>query len=42
MDRLHQLTGVEIPRNLCGLQQKKELHTDVIAKEQMLSYVTKI
>ena len=42
MDRLHQLTGVTIPKNLQGLQLKKELHTDVIAKEQMLAYVTNI
>jgi len=42
MDRLHEKTGVAIPKNLCGLQEKKELHTDVIAKDQMLAYVTKI
>ena len=40
MARLHQLTGVAIPKNLQGLQEKKELHTGVIAKDAMLSYVT--
>ena len=40
MERLHQLTGVEIPRNLVGLQQRKELHTGVIPKQEMLSFVT--
>ena len=42
MDRLQAVTGVSIPANLCGLQEKKELHTDVIPKEQMLDYVVKI
>ena len=42
MDYLCKLTGVPIPKNLQGLQQKKELHTEVIAKDQMLSYVTNI
>ena len=42
MDRLAELTGVPVPRNLQGLQQKKELHTDVISKEAMLSYVTEL
>ncbi|MBR2311470.1 MAG: threonine synthase [Oscillospiraceae bacterium] len=42
MDRLAELTGVPVPRNLQGLQQKKELHTDVIPKEAMLSYVTNL
>ncbi len=39
MERLEQLTGVPIPKNLQGLQEKKELHTGVIGKDQMLSYV---
>ena len=39
MDRLQELTGVSIPENLCGLQEKKELHTGVIPKENMLSLV---
>ena len=42
MDRLAELTGVPIPRNLQGLQQKKELHTDVIPKDTMLGYITKL
>ena len=40
MDRLAELTGVPVPKNLQGLQQRKELHTDVIAKDSMLAYVT--
>jgi len=40
MARLTELTGVPVPGNLQGLQQKKELHTDVIPKDQMLTYVT--
>ena len=39
MDRLCQLTGVKIPENLASVRTKKELHTEVIAKEQMLSKV---
>ena len=42
MDRLAELTGVPVPKNLQGLQERKELHTDVIAKEAMLSYVTNL
>ena len=42
MDHLCKITGVPIPNNLQGLQEKKELHTDVIAKEQMLAYVENI
>ena len=42
MERLQEKTGVPIPGNLQGLQEKKELHTDVIPKESMLAYVTKI
>ena len=40
MDRLAELTGVPVPGNLQGLQQKKELHTDVIPKDRMHAYVT--
>ena len=40
MELLWEKTGVPIPENLKGLQQKPERHTDVIAKTQMLSYVT--
>ena len=39
MERLQTLTGIPIPENLCGLQEKKELHTGVIPKENMLSLV---
>ena len=39
MDRLCELTGVKIPENLVNVRYKKELHTAVIAKEQMLSKV---
>ena len=39
MERLHALTGVEIPQNLTGLEQAKELHTGVCNKEEMLDLV---
>ena len=39
MDRLVELTGVPMPQNLQGLKEKKELHTGVIPKDQMLSLV---
>ncbi len=39
MDRLNELTGVPIPKNLASLRGKPELHTDVIAKGKMLEYV---
>ena len=39
MDRLEALTGVAIPGNLSGLQEKKELHTGVIPKADMLAFV---
>ncbi len=42
MERLEELTGVPVPKNLQGLQQKKELHTDVIPKAEMLNYVTNL
>ncbi len=42
MQRLSDLTGVAIPANLQGLQEKKELHTDVIPKDRMLDYVKNI
>ena len=40
MERIQELTGVPIPGNLQGLQKKPELHTGVIPKEKMLSFVT--
>ena len=42
MDRLYELTGVPIPGNLQGLQEKKELHTGVIPKDTMLEFVTNL
>lgn len=39
MDYLSKLTGVPVPGNLQGLQQKKELHTTVIPKDKMLAFV---
>ena len=39
MEQLQAKTGVPIPENLQGLEQKPERHTDVIAKENMLQYV---
>ena len=42
MERLEQLTGVAIPGNLKGLQTRKELHADVIPKDQMHAYVAAV
>ena len=39
MEQLQKKTGVPIPVNLAGLQQKKELHTGVIEKDRMLQFV---
>ena len=39
MERLQEKTGVPIPGNLSGLQEKKELHTGVIEKNNMLEFV---
>ena len=39
MERLSQLSGVPIPKNLSGLQGKEEKHTGVIEKDAMLEYV---
>ena len=39
METLEKLTGWPIPENLSGLQQKKELHTTVIEKDAMPSFV---
>ena len=39
MERLSELTGVTIPRNLSGLRTKPERHTDVINKEEMMDYI---
>ena len=42
MDRLQKVTGVPVPKNLNGLQEKKELHTGVIEKNKMLEFVMNI
>ena len=39
MDDLCRATGVPIPKNLQGLQEKEVRHRDVIKKEDMLAYV---
>ena len=39
MERLEAVSGVKIPENLAGLQQKKELHAGVIEKTAMLDFV---
>ena len=39
MQRLEELSGMPIPKNLASLQGKPERHTDVIDKENMLQYV---
>ena len=39
MERLEEITGVPVPKNLSGLRGKPERHTDVIDKEAMLDYV---
>ncbi len=39
MERLWEKTGVTIPCNLQGLQEKPERHTGVIEKDKMLDYV---
>ncbi len=39
MERLHDLTGVPVPKNLSGLRDKTVRHRDVIDREDMLSYV---
>ena len=39
LDQLHALTGVAIPKNLATLRDMPVRHTDVIDKDDMLSYV---
>ena len=39
MEQLENATGVKMPENLRGLRNKTELHSTVIAKENMMSYV---
>ena len=42
MRRLRALSGVEIPENLVGLQEKPVLHTDVIGAKDITAYVSKL
>lgn len=42
MERLSQMSGVPIPKNLANLQGKEEKHTGVIEKDAMLEYVLKL
>ena len=42
MERLQEVSGMPIPKNLSGLDKKTELHTGVIAKDEMFSFVCKI
>ena len=39
MDKLQTITGVPIPKNLSSLRDKPVRHTDVIDRDDMLSYV---
>ena len=39
MERLEEMSGMPIPKNLSGLRGKEERHTGVIEKDQMLEYV---
>ena len=39
MERLEEMTGVVIPKNLSGLRQKPERHTGVINRDEMLEFV---
>ena len=39
MEQLHTITGVDIPKNLRGLEGRPVLHTDVIDTGDMLDYV---
>ena len=39
MERLHDVTGVPVPKNLAGLRERAVRHRDVIDQEEMLSYV---
>lgn len=41
MDRLCEITGVPIPKNLSGLESKEVLHKEVIEKEKLTEFVMK-
>ena len=42
MERLSALSGVAVPKNLAGLRDAEELHLDVIEKDDLISYVSKV
>ena len=42
MERLSEITGVPIPKNLATLRGKEERHTGVIDKEEMLEFVLEL
>ena len=42
MEKLEKITGVSIPANLAGLRSRKVLHKDVIEKNSVVEYVSKI
>ena len=42
MEELKKLTGVPVPANLAGLRSRKVLHKDVIEKDSVVEYVSKI
>ena len=39
MERLSEITGIAIPKNLATLRGRQERHTGVIDKEEMLNFV---
>lgn len=41
MEKLNRITKVAIPSNLSGLRNKKEIHKDVIERNQIVEYVLK-
>ncbi len=41
MEKLHRITGIKIPSNLSSLKSEKEIHRDVIEKENLIEYVLK-
>ena len=41
MEHLAEVSNVPVPKNLAGLREKTERHTDVIDKQEMLDYIMK-
>lgn len=39
MERLSEISGIPVPKNLAGLREKQERHTGVIDKDKMLDFV---